>query len=117
MVPQVILEETENLLCLSPSRLILAFGVILFILLLALVFACMLWMRARNAGVGPGHSRLRMRPKSAQVPPGHTHLPPPAMIARAPHGHGPPPVPPPRPVGPARGFFVRGRMPYIRVVH
>ena len=34
--------EDQQLLCLSPSRLILAFGVILFILLLALVFACML---------------------------------------------------------------------------
>ena len=111
---QVLLEETENLLCLSPSRLILAFGVILFILLLALIFACMLWWRARHAGTRHGgHSRLR--PK-AHPPPHPPHLPPPAMIARAPH----PPPPPGPPVGPARrgpAFFIRGRMPYIRVVH
>lgn len=104
---QIRLEETEKMLCLSPSRLILAFGVILFILLLALVFACMLWMRAR------AQSR-RPKPGKQSLPP----PPPPAMIAR-PHP-GAVPQPPPGVHGTVRrgpAYFIRGRMPYIRVVH
>ena len=40
-------DKESDLLCLSPSRLALAFGILLVILLLALLASCTLWMRAR----------------------------------------------------------------------
>ncbi len=107
--------SAEGLLCLSPSRLILAFGVILFILLLALVFACMLWMRAR------AHSRRPKPPNMKAPPPPHPMIAAGARPAVVPA----PPPPPPHPPGvhqtvrrgPA-AYLIRGkRMPYIRVVH
>ena len=49
--------QNDSVLCLSPSRIILAFGILLLILVLALLFSCVLWMKARG----------RVRPR----PPGH----------------------------------------------
>ena len=91
-----IVEDTsEDLLCLSPSRLIMAFGILLVILLLALTASCVLWLRARSA--------LR-RPKPA------------AVLTRAaqryPHPH------PGARMVPARPVFVATRtpVPYMRTV-
>ena len=88
-------ENTSDLLCLSPSRLIIAFGILLVILLLALTASCVLWLKARSA--------LR-RPKPA------------AMLTRAQrhlHPHHPPPG---TRIVPARPVFVAARtpVPYIR---
>lgn len=84
----------DNLLCMSPSRVILAFGIVLFILLLALVIACMLWMRARS----------RRHPPS---PPPPLRGPKGPMGGTIPSMRGRPPV-----LMPARG----GMPPYIRVM-
>ena len=87
-------EDTGDLLCLSPSRLIIAFGILLVILLLALTASCVLWLKARSA--------LR-RPK------------PHAILTRA-QRHLPPP--PGTRIVPARPVFVTARtpVPYIRTV-
>ena len=88
-------ENTSDLLCLSPSRLIIAFGILLVILLLALTASCILWLKARSA--------LR-RPKPA------------AILTRAQrhiHPHHPPPG---TRIVPARPVFVAARtpVPYMR---
>ena len=88
-------DDDESLLCLSPSRVILAFGILLFILLLALVFACMLWMRARSRLQRPAVMRRPAKP----IMPGH-----------------PPPPPPMRPRGGPILMQARGGLPYIRVM-
>ena len=86
-------ENDEDLLCLSPSRLALAFGILLVILLLALLASCTLWMRARS------HSK---RPKPSS----------PFFTTRPPRPPGATLVP----ASPPRGPFVVSRAPYIRVV-
>ena len=87
-------EDTSDLLCLSPSRLIIAFGILLVILLLALTASCVLWLKARSA--------LR-RPKPA------------AILTRAQRHHHPHPG---TRIVPARPVFVATRtpVPYIRAV-
>lgn len=90
-------EDVEDLLCLSPSRLALAFGILLVILMLALLASCTMWMRARS------HSK---RPKpSAMFAPRPPRPPPPGALV---------PAGPAAPRGP---FMVASRgAPYIRVV-
>ena len=88
--------EEENLLCLSPSRLALAFGILLVILLLALLASCVMWMRARSHLKRPKPSTL-----FASRPP-RPPLPGALVSATAP------------PRGP---FMIASRgAPYIRVV-
>ena len=41
-------DRAESQLCLSPARIFLAFGVLLSIIVLALLFSCVLWMKARR---------------------------------------------------------------------
>jgi len=90
--------EEENLLCLSPSRLALAFGILLVILLLALLASCVMWMRARSHLKRPKPSTL-----FASRPP-RPPLPGPGALVSA--------TAPPR--GP---FMIASRgAPYIRVV-
>ena len=88
-------DDTSDLLCLSPSRLIIAFGILLVILLLALTASCVLWLKARSA--------LR-RPKPA------------AILTRAQRHH--PHPPPGTRIVPARPVFVATRtpVPYIRTI-
>ena len=90
-------EDTGDLLCLSPSRLIIAFGILLVILLLALTASCVLWLKARSS--------LR-RPK------------PPALLTRAHRHHTLPHPPPGTRIVPARPVFVTARtpVPYMRSV-
>jgi hypothetical protein len=84
-------EEVDELLCLSPSRLALAFGILLVILLLALVASCTMWMRARSYMQRPKPSNIMTRPPR----------PPPGTIVHSPRGP----------------FLVGGpRPPYIRVL-
>ncbi len=83
----------EDMLCLSPARLALAFGILLVILLLALVASCTMWMRARSHLKRPKPTTIIARPA---VPP----RPPPGAA-----------VVPPR--GP---FLIAPRPPYIRVM-
>merc|ERR1719242_956381 len=89
-------DKESDLLCLSPSRLALAFGILLVILLLALLASCTLWMRARA----------------------HLKRPKPIMTNR-----GPPRPPAGVPAGtlvPARAssgpFLIASRPPYLRVI-
>ena len=42
-------------MCLSPSRIILAFGILLMILVLALLFSCVLWFKARGQVIVVGN--------------------------------------------------------------
>lgn len=91
-------DDGESLLCLSPSRLALAFGLLLVVLLVALVFSCTLWMRSKS---------FFRRTKA--VPP------PPPLITRSAGNLAPPPATLRR--GPPLMFPNRGRMPpYIRVL-
>ena len=82
-----VLDNNSDLLCLSPSRLIVAFGVLLVVLLLALVAACMLWLRARSALRRPSPFQVRERAvrqaaaATAVVPAGHR----PVFAVRSPH--------------------------------
>ena len=46
--------QSDDQLCLSQTRIVLAFGVLLFILVLALLFSCILWMKARRS-IMPTH--------------------------------------------------------------
>ena len=85
-------EKDEDLLCLSPSRLALAFGILLVILLVALLASCTMWMRARS------HSK---RPKPSAFFTTRPPRPPGAAIV---------------PANAPRGPFVVSRAPYIRVV-
>ncbi|TRY68867.1 hypothetical protein TCAL_05077 [Tigriopus californicus] len=99
VVEQKLLEtdDDESLLCLSPSRLALAFGLLLVVLLVALVFSCILWMRSKS---------FFRRSKA---------VPPPPLIARSAGNLAPPPGTLRR--GPPLLFPNRGRMPpYIRVL-
>ncbi len=57
----------EDQLCLSPSRLVLGFGILLVILLLALVASCMMWMRARSYSRRPKPIMSPRPPPRVQV--------------------------------------------------
>ena len=95
---EVIVAE-EDLLCLSPSRLALAFGILLVILLLALLASCVMWMRARS------HLK-RPKPSSTLFAPRPPRPPPPGAL-----------VPAPGAAAPRGPFMVASRgAPYIRVV-
>jgi len=90
----------EDLLCLSPSRLALAFGILLVILLLALLASCVMWMRARSHLKRPKPSTL-FAPRPPRPPPPGALVPAPGGQV-APRGHP---------------FMVTSRgAPYIRVV-
>ena len=94
MIKEEIIEENDkesDLLCLSPSRLALAFGILLVILLLALLASCTLWMRAR------AHLK-RPKPMMTTRPP----RPPPGALVPAPPTRGP--------------FLIASRPPYLRVI-
>jgi len=56
-------------LCLSPSRIVLAFGILLLILVLSLALSCLLWMKARRKSLprprAPVH---RMQPQPWVLP-------------------------------------------------
>jgi len=41
-------EEHESQLCLSPTRLVLAFGVLIIVIIASLLLSCYLWMKARK---------------------------------------------------------------------
>ena len=47
--------QSDDQLCLSPTRIVLAFGVLLLILVLALLFSCVLWMKARRSTMPTHH--------------------------------------------------------------
>lgn len=103
LVEMEVLQKTpqdNGLLCLTPSKLIVAFSVILLVLLLALIFSCMLWLRARSGLARTRHLLPKPHPGPLMSPP------PPGHLRAGPHGH-----PRPRPV-----IVPRGRMPYIRVM-
>ena len=89
-------DKESDLLCLSPSRLALAFGILLVILLLALLASCTLWMRAR------AHLK-RPKPIMTSRPPR-----PPAGVP-----HGGTLVPARASSGP---FLIASRPPYLRVI-
>ena len=57
-------QSSDPRLCLSPSRIVLAFGVLLLILVLALLLSCVLWMKARRRSLPRprppvGHGRIQ----------------------------------------------------------
>ena len=52
---KVELLRSDDQLCLSPTRIVLAFGVLLLILVLALLFSCVLWMKARRSTMPTHH--------------------------------------------------------------
>ena len=87
-------DKESDLLCLSPSRLALAFGILLVILLLALLASCTLWMRAR------AHLK-RPKPMMTTRPPRPHHQ---GALVAAPPNRGPP-------------FLIASRPPYLRVIH
>merc|ERR1719266_1842070 len=92
-------DKESDLLCLSPSRLALAFGILLVILLLALLASCTLWMRAR--------AHLKRPKPSTLFAPRPPRPPPPGALVPAPGGQ----------VAPRGPFMVASRgAPYIRVV-
>ena len=43
-----LLAGVDSQLCLSPTRIVLAFGVLIVIILISLLFSCFLWMKARR---------------------------------------------------------------------
>ena len=76
-------QEDPDLLCLSPSRLIIAFGILLVVLLLALVTACVLWLRARAALRRPNPYNLRSQRARTLMP--AAAAPPRPVFVRSPH--------------------------------
>ena len=109
---KVAIIDESDLLCLSASKLILAFGILLFVLLVALAFSCILWLRARNglartlnkvAGISSNHQQTQHSMYAARML--QNGMP------------APPPPPPPRrglpPIWMSRG---NTRMPYVRVM-
>ena len=42
------LPQDDSTLCLSPTRLVLAFGVLIVVIIISLLFSCYLWMKARK---------------------------------------------------------------------
>jgi hypothetical protein len=46
--------QSDDQLCLSITKIILTFGVLLLILVLAFLFSCILWMKARRS-IMPTH--------------------------------------------------------------
>ena len=62
-------QSPDQQLCLSPSRIVLAFGILLLILVLSLALSCLLWMKARRKSLprprAPVH---RMQPQPWVVP-------------------------------------------------
>ena len=99
----------EDQLCLSPSRLVLGFGILLVILLLALVASCMMWMRARS------YSR---RPKPTAIlsprPPQRVQMSP-GGVTRVTSPMGTANTGSTATIVSARPYFVAPR--YIRVMH
>jgi len=53
--------QTSSELCLSPARIVVAFGTLLLILVLALLFSCVLWMKARRRIMPHTHKHHRQR--------------------------------------------------------
>ena len=53
--------QSDDQLCLSPTKIILAFVVLLLILVLALLFSCVLWMKARESLITTHHPHPCMR--------------------------------------------------------
>jgi len=53
--------QMNSELCLSPARIVLAFGTLLLILVLALLFSCVLWMKARRKIMPRPHKHHRQR--------------------------------------------------------
>ena len=47
-VSQSLLTIDDSTLCLSPTRLVLAFGVLIVVIIISLLFSCYLWMKARK---------------------------------------------------------------------
>ena len=47
-VSQSLLPHDDATLCLSPTRLVLAFGVLIVVIIISLLFSCYLWMKARK---------------------------------------------------------------------
>jgi len=47
-VSQALLPQDDSTLCLSPTRLVLAFGVLIVVIIISLLFSCYLWMKARK---------------------------------------------------------------------
>ena len=88
-------DKESDLLCLSPSRLALAFGILLVILLLALLASCTLWMRAR------AHLKRPKPMMPTRAPPRAHHQ---GALVAAPPNRGPP-------------FLIASRPPYLRVIH
>ena len=101
--------ESEDQLCLSPSRLVLGFGILLVILLLALVASCMMWMRARSYSRRPKPILSPRPPPRVQLSPGTRVSSP---MAASPTGS---PQTTTTAIVSARPYFVAPR--YIRVMH
>ena len=53
--------QSDDQLCLSPTKIILAFVVLLLILVLALLFSCILWMKARRSIMPTHHTHPCIR--------------------------------------------------------
>ena len=53
--------HSDEQLCLSQTRIVIAFGVLLLILVLALLFSCVLWMKARESIMPTHHPHPCMR--------------------------------------------------------
>ena len=47
-ISQSLLTPDDSTLCLSPTRLVLAFGVLIVVIIISLLFSCYLWMKARK---------------------------------------------------------------------
>ena len=52
--------DDENTLCLSPTRLVLAFGVLITVMIASLLLSCYLWMKARK--------KMMPRPRMGPIP-------------------------------------------------
>ena len=53
--------QSDDQLCLSQTRIVLAFGVLLFILVLALLLSCVLWIKARRSIMPTHHQHYCIR--------------------------------------------------------
>ena len=53
-------DTAESTLCLSPTRLVLAFGVLITVMIASLLLSCYLWMKARK--------KMMPRPRMGPIP-------------------------------------------------
>jgi len=61
--------QMSSELCLSPARIVVAFGTLLLILVLALLFSCVLWMKARRRIMPHSHKHKHHRQRGPLIVP------------------------------------------------